>query len=330
MPKLILGADGGNSKTHFALADEGGRLRAFVEGGPSNHETKGFGPVLRVFRDMLGRALRQAGGRPGDIKAACLGLAGTDIAVDVPQTIRHAIKPLGLGGPAEVFNDAFIPLFNDRFRTRGVVVNAGMGLKWLGINGKRTHMIEGFTIRGLKAVAIHELSEVGEGIGRPTEHTRALLRFLGFKSHEEFVERWDFGSRVRPYVKPVPARAWRAHDEIPRWLAKRAARGSRGALAALDRFAIELVKGTRGVIDTLGLGRLPFEMLLSGSVIVNIVPLRRAFMRRIRPFAPRARIIGMRARPIRGALNYAAHMAGWQLPAGALAERELWYPGNRP
>jgi hypothetical protein len=259
-----------------------------------------------------------------------MGLAGTDIPSDVPRTILHAVKPLGLGGPAEIFNDAFIPLFNDRFRTRGVVVNAGMGLKWLGINGHRTHMIEGIHLKGLKAVAIEELSAVGEGMGRPDEHIRALVKYLGFKSARDFVERWDFGSRNRPYVKPVPPRAWKAHDGLPRWLAKRAAAGSPGALRALDRFAHELEKGTRGVIDTLGLRRLPFEMLLSGSVLVNIPRLRRAFMRRIRPFAPKARIIRMEARPIRGALNYAAHMAGWTLGPNALSEPELWYPGSRP
>ena len=64
---------------------------------------------------------------------------------------------------------------------------------------------------------------------------------------------------------------------------------------------------------------------------IDSMPLnRRAFMRRVRPFAPRARIIGMDARPIRGALNYAAHMAGWKLPAGSLREPALWYPGKRP
>jgi N-acetylglucosamine kinase-like BadF-type ATPase len=326
---LILGADGGGSKTHVALADEKGRLRAFVEGASTNHENHGFAAVRRAFADIVSRALRQAGATRGDIRAACYGLAGNDIPEDAPQIYRNAIRPLGLSGKTAVFNDAFIPLFNDRFRTKGMVVTAGAGQKWLGINGARTHMIEGFGIGNIRDLAAAEGWHVGEGVRPSSPFTRALVRHLGFKSEWEFTVRWGFGGSKRAYVKPVKGFSWERYRTLPEFVAGLAAKGDRDALKVCDAYARELMVGARGIVRTLSLGG-RYEIVLSGSVLAGIPALRRAFARRVRSIAPGARIIGTKARPIRGALNYAFHMAGWQLPSGALAERELWYPGTRP
>jgi hypothetical protein len=97
----------------------------------------------------------------------------------------------------------------------------------------------------------------------------------------------------------------------------------------LDAYAADLVEGALAVVRALRLGRGAFDVVLSGSVLTGIPAVARAFRRRLRPFVPRARILVARARPIRGALMYAAHMAGWTLPAGALHDPRLHYRAAR-
>ncbi|MEK7767725.1 MAG: hypothetical protein AAB368_15965, partial [bacterium] len=236
-----------------------------------------------------------------------------------------AIRPLGLGGPAVVFNDAFIPLFHDRYRDRGVTVTSGSWHKWLGINGRKTFAHDGLHVTGLRERTAAELTQLAEGYRTPSPFTRSLLRHLGFRTAREYTERWVFGRDKRAFVRPVTPRSERAFHALPEWLARFARRGDRDALRVLDAYAADLVEGTRAVIRALRLGRGACDVILSGSVLTGTPALARAFRRRLRSVAPRARIMVARARPIRGALLYAAHHASWRFPPGKLRDPRLFY-----
>jgi len=329
MPDLILGVDGGASKTHLALADRAGRLRAFVAGPGTNHEWRGMVPIRKIFAEMVSRACRAARARPRDIKAGCWGLCGGDLPEDFTHIHRDAIRPLGLGGPSRVTNDAFIALFNDRWRDRGVAVTSGSWTKWLGLNGSATFMHDYAGHAGIRFIATRELTRVHEGLRSPDRFTAALLRFTGFPSYEEFFNRTIYGDDKRSYIRhTTPAQAARI-TRIPEFLAAAARRGDRGARRVLAAYATELVEGTVAVIRRLGLRGAPYDVVLSGAVLAHNPVLRGMFRRSLRPLAPAARVVSAVARPIRGALNHAAHRAGWTWPAGALREPVLWYAAAR-
>ncbi len=328
MADVVLGTDGGASKTHLALASRDGKLRAFVAGPGTNHEGRGMVPVREIFKDMLTRACRQAGVKPGNVKAGCWGLCGGDLPEDMHEIERHAIKPLGLGGPSLVTNDAFIALFNDRWRDRGVAVTSGSWTKWLGMNGKKMHMHDGIGHVGIRGLTTLELTRVHEGYRAPSAFTGRLLRYLGYKTCADHFNRTIYGGAKRAYIPSVTARQSRNHTRIPEFLVKCCEARDREAVGIFDRYAQELADGTRAVLRTVEMGRRPFDIVLSGSVLASNRVLQRLYIKRVRAFARSARIVPAIARPIRGALNHSAHTAGWTFPARALMEHPLWYGGR--
>jgi N-acetylglucosamine kinase-like BadF-type ATPase len=323
--EMICGVDGGASKTHLALADRTGKLRAFVAGPGTNHEGRGMRPIHRIFKAMLDRACRAARCGPRDVAAGCFGLCGGDLPEDMAHIRKEAVTPLGFHGPSLVTNDAFIALFNDRWRDVGVAVTSGSWTKWLGMHGRRMFMHDGVGHLGIRLQATRELTRVHEGYREPSPFTAALLRFTGFASYAEYFNRTVYGDGKREYIRhTTPAQA-EALRRVPEFLAARASRGDREALVVLGRYADELVEGVGAVVRRLGLRGTAHDLVLSGSVLNGNPILRRQFAARLKAVSPRSRIIPAAARPIRGALMYAAHLAGWTLPDSALRERALAY-----
>ena len=59
---IVLGVDGGGSKTHAVIVDEQGQLLGFATNGPSNWETVGLrGARTRSARRPSGRSRSAAG-----------------------------------------------------------------------------------------------------------------------------------------------------------------------------------------------------------------------------------------------------------------------------
>ena len=323
---LVLGVDGGGSKTHLALADAGGRLRAFETGPGSALEWHSPARIAGIFRRMMARACRRAGCAPRNIRAACLGLNGIDVPGDFPHVQRTIVARLGLGGPARVHNDAFIALFNDRWRHRGAVVTAGSGHKWLAVNGKREFMHDGLIFQGLRDMAMERLIRAAEGYDIPSRFTDRLLRHCGFLTYRDFLRRWRYGGSRAAYVRPIAPWQRERMSGVTVWLGGEASRGSRGARAVLDEYAAALAWGTAVAVRRAGLDGKPFDVVMSGSVLACIPDLRRFVAARLGRMLPLARPLAARFRPVRGALVWAAHEAWGGLPPGTLRERELRYP----
>ena len=75
--RLVLGFDGGGTKTDCVLMDERGAVLARAQAGPSNPLRVGFGAAIASVRDAATRALADARiSNSGKIDALCAGLAG--------------------------------------------------------------------------------------------------------------------------------------------------------------------------------------------------------------------------------------------------------------
>jgi len=325
---LVLGVDGGGSKTHLALASGDGCLRAFINGPGSAMEYKGPKRLAGIFSRLLARACRVAGARPGDIRAACLGLNGIDIARDFRYALECIVAPLGLGCRVKIHNDAFIALFNDRWRERGAVITVGSGHKWLAVNGKREFMHDGLVFQGLRDMAMERLLMAVEGYIKPSSFTDRLLSHCGFSSYRDFLRRWRYGGSRPDYVRPITGWQWERISGVQVWLGREAARGSRDALSLLDSYAASLVLGTEVAVRKAGLGGREFELVMSGSVLAGIPALRAAVRRRLARALPCGRAVRAVFRPVRGALIHAAHTAWGGFAPGALADAELRYPST--
>jgi sugar (pentulose or hexulose) kinase len=76
--RLVLGVDGGGSKTHALVADERGEVVGFASSGRSNWEDTGLEAAGAALAEAIGGALSAAQVPPGALAASALGLAGLD------------------------------------------------------------------------------------------------------------------------------------------------------------------------------------------------------------------------------------------------------------
>ena len=80
MGKLVMGVDGGATKSHLAIFNDNGNCVGAASYGPLNHEVmKGsYTELEERLGEFLPRVLKDAGVTPGDITHAVFGIAGAD------------------------------------------------------------------------------------------------------------------------------------------------------------------------------------------------------------------------------------------------------------
>jgi glucosamine kinase len=75
--RLVLGLDGGGTKTDCVLMDESGKILARSQAGPSNPLRVGFGAAIASIREAARAAVTEAGvSKDAKFAALCAGLAG--------------------------------------------------------------------------------------------------------------------------------------------------------------------------------------------------------------------------------------------------------------
>lgn len=136
---LVLGVDGGGTKTRAVVVDAGGCVLGEGLAGPSNPLRVGIGHAASAIRGAVDTACAAASVRRVEIVAAEIGLAGVRRA-DIRERMRETLSGLGFG-TLEVVTDADIALFGVTGGAAGVVLIAGTGSICCGVNarGKRAH-----------------------------------------------------------------------------------------------------------------------------------------------------------------------------------------------
>lgn len=325
----VLGVDGGSTKTHLALAGPEGTLLAFVEGPSTSHEGLGYPHCAAVLSGMFKKAARQAGIKPGDVKASCLGMCGGDLPEDFTEIEKRMVRVMGIRGPVKVHNDAFLPVFNDGWRSQGIGITAGGWHKWVGVSGKSSWMLEGRMHPGIRGLAIEEIWRVFEGFSPPNPFASGLARFTGFHGVDDFMKRWHYGRGKRAFLPAPPEGASGRMLRIPEYLGARASRRCRIALGVLDRYAEFSAESVAAVANRLGMSGKRFDVVLSGSINAGIPALQVAIRREVRKLEPRAVVLPARFKPVRGALVYAAQQAWGGMPENSLADPVLRYGSPR-
>ncbi|MFN2452818.1 MAG: N-acetylglucosamine kinase [Pyrinomonadaceae bacterium] len=190
--ELVLGVDGGGTKTRALIADE--RQRVLGEGiaGPSNPLRVGIGNAAAAIREAVDKACAAASVQRAEIVAAEIGLAGVRRG-DVRERMRETLTGLGIGS-LEVVTDADIALFGATDGAPGVVVIAGTGSICCGLNRQGRHVCAGgwgplagdegsgswIARRALQAVA-----RAADGRGQATLLVRAACDYFDIQKAEE-------------------------------------------------------------------------------------------------------------------------------------------------
>jgi N-acetylglucosamine kinase-like BadF-type ATPase len=132
---LLIAVDGGNSKTHLALARADGAVLALARGPLSSPHHIGRDGCIEVLSDLLGDALRQAGIASNGAPVAAVGeflVAGADLPEE-EAALQTAIEALGWATTVRVANDTFAVLRAGTDRSWGVAVVCGAGINCVGV-----------------------------------------------------------------------------------------------------------------------------------------------------------------------------------------------------
>ncbi len=190
--ELVLGVDGGGTKTLAVIADSRQRVLGQGVAGPSNPLRVGVVNAAAAVKEAIDKACAAAAVERAQIVAAEVGLAGVRRG-DLRQRMREALSGLGIHS-LEVVTDADIALFGATDGAPGVVVIAGTGSVCCGTNPRGTHFCSGgwgplmgdegsgswIARRALQAVA-----QGADGRGPKTALTEAALRYFNAATLDE-------------------------------------------------------------------------------------------------------------------------------------------------
>jgi N-acetylglucosamine kinase-like BadF-type ATPase len=302
---LVLGIDGGGSKTHAVVADADGAVRGFATSGPANWEVVGLRGAGESLREAAGRALQAAGADVPGVAAAAFGLAGIDWDSDVPR-LTAEVDQLGLAGPVEVTNDSFIALRAGTSDGVGVVVIAGTGAISAGCSpdgrtfrtlGQGAEFGDTGSASDVSDAALLAVANAYTGRGPATELTELLCTLYGCRSAAELLERASRGDERSRSAAPTVLRSAENGDEVARGIVRWAGRelGQSALLAA----------------RTLDMTGAEFDLVLAGGLFRgDSSVLLETLAACVHAEAPGARLVPLDTAPVAGAALRALDMAG--------------------
>jgi N-acetylglucosamine kinase-like BadF-type ATPase len=303
--RLVLGVDGGGSKTHALVADERGEVIGFASSGRSNWEDTGLEAAGAALTEAVTGALASARVEPAALAASAFGLAGLDWDSDRP-ILGALLDPLGLGGPRRLDNDSLIALRAGTSRPVGVVVIAGTGHVAAGRNAAgRTFRTFGLgpmygdfgSATDVAEEAVRAVADAWTGRGPQTTLSRLLPPLAGCASPEQLLQGLSRG------LVPLPASAPLVLQE--------AETGDAACRAIVLRAGVALGESAAVVARRLGLRHESFETVMAGGLFSSRNQLLETTLADIlHQVAPRATPVHLTCKPVVGAAVEALDLAG--------------------
>jgi glucosamine kinase len=300
--RYFLGVDGGGTQTTAWVADEGGRILARTQAGPSNPLKVGSRAAQQGILEAVTRALRQARLKAVTFDGVCVGLGG----VDRSKVHRQLLRWLRKAVPARSYlltTDAAIALHAAVGHAAGILVISGTGsIACAGDERGKMVRAGGWGIpfddegsgydlgRRAVAAALRDF----DGRGPHTQLRKRICQALGLRQITEVVAR-DLPQRQIAALVPIVMEAARKRDAVARLLCEEAGDD-------LGDLALALVR-------RLGWQQRAVPVVCAGGVFRAGAGIRRSFGRHVRRSAPRARVMLLHREPVEGALALAREVA---------------------
>lgn len=129
---VLVAVDGGNSKTDAAVATTAGELLATVRGDGFRPQADGLDAALDALTADIGRALRDAGVRPGGVVHLAAYMANVDLPGE-EERLEKLLLSRGAAPSVTVGNDTFALLRSAVTEGWGVAVVCGAGINCAGV-----------------------------------------------------------------------------------------------------------------------------------------------------------------------------------------------------
>ncbi len=305
---IVLGVDGGASKTHAVLADEHGVVVGVGRSGCSNWEVVGLDGAKAALHEAFEAALD--GLNPDCVVASAYGLAGCDWPSDEGR-LRPVIASLGLSGPVTLVNDAFLPLRAGASNGIGIAAIAGSGTCVAGRNraGQVARSFGAgypFSDWGGAGDIVHEaffrIAASYKGLAPETALAQAFVAHFGCGTVDVLLEgvmRWDLELSGR--MAPLVFRVAHSGDAVAQDVVAKAGRCMGQNVVAVAR--------RLGMLDE------PFDLVTAGGVFASRSPLLNdSLLATVQQEAAGAHLVHWRARPVVGAVLLAEDLLGTGQP----------------
>jgi N-acetylglucosamine kinase-like BadF-type ATPase len=322
--RYFLGVDGGASKTHALLLDEGGQALGFGDAGCGNHQIHGLQAAVIEIEKAARGALSGARVKEVPIDVACFCLAGADLEEDYAM-LQPAMEALNLARLVVVKNDTMAVMRSGLTQSWGVGVICGTGFNAAGRSkdGRELILPALGDISGdwggggtLSMEMIRLVMRAWDGRGKPTALTGLILKALKLPSVEELL-RDLYHERISHEkllgLVPLLFEAAEAGDEPSREL--------------LIRMGAEVALTANTFIRRCNLEDEEVEVVLGGGVFKGKGSLLLDTVKQeIRSVYPQAKIIRPRFEPVVGAALLAMETLGYVVDVNIYARLEQTLP----
>ncbi|MCX6047198.1 MAG: ATPase [Chloroflexi bacterium] len=304
--KIVLGVDGGGTKTVCVALDLAGKVIGEGRSGSSNRNSVHNAMAHANLNEAIHSALTQAGRQPQDVARICLGMAGVDRETDRILVTSWLAASLP-GVPAIVDNDAMIALASGTGgELYGVVAISGTGMIVYGVDkaGQRRRAGGWGALLGdrgsgyaIGIAALTAIANATDGLGPPTILQAALLEHLALARPQDLIG-WLYSDV-----------AWARFAALSPLVVQAAEQGDAVAQAIIGQAADDLAATVMAVVRGLGLEQGQFPLVLAGG---NLQPglLRDGLSQRLQPIAPANQLINPTVEPAIGAALLALKQIG--------------------
>lgn len=322
---LILGVDGGNTKTVAIIATTRGQILGAGRAGRSDiYNTPTEEDALQEIARAVEQALGAAGAVPADLAASAFSMAGADWPEDI-DLLRRGMTRFGFGRTVVIINDAIGALRAGTPDGLGVAITCGTGIAIGARNSDGRQWYSGnweIATGGLELgqQALVAVYEAHLGLGPQTSLTNGILNFFDADSAENVLHyctarntdrHWLHQARLAPILLEEAASGDAVANDIVN------AAGARNARVA--------AMAARSV----GLEAEPFRLVLSGGVLRHPSQLlHKAICRNIRAEMPRAVVCSGGPEPVIGAVMAARDALGFSPDEQVQARLEQESPGG--
>ena len=305
---LVLGVDGGNTKTAAIVATSDGKIIGAGRAGCADiYNAESEQAALDAIRCAVEEALSAAGIEASALRAGAFSLAGADWPEDF-ALLRREIGRFGFGQEMAIVNDAIGALRAGTADGVGVALACGTGIAIGARNGDGKIWYSGHwpVAAGgteLAMMTLHAVYAAHLGLGPPTALTEGVLAFFEANSVEDVLK-----------ITTERGTPWTARPQQARLapiLLDQAARGDDVAREILFREATRHANAAHVAAREVGLDATPVSIVLTGGVLRHPSGLlEEAIGECVAEFMPEARIINDSPEPVVGAVLLAMDLTG--------------------
>ncbi len=301
---LLLGIDGGGTRTRVQLVDGNGALVVEGEAGTANIHARGVDAAQAELLKAIASAFDRAGIPAQRVAVACLGLAGTDRADE--RAAWTAWAEAHVAERVIVVNDGALVLAAGTPENWGAALVAGTGSIVFG----KTR--EGKTARAggwgyligdegssyeLAREALRAAAQAADGRGPATALLPAILEYWHCREPSDLI-----GRVYRPGATPAD------HAQLAPRVTRCAGQGDAVAQRLVDRAGQALAAAVRAVCVALDF-REEVPLALTGGLVLSSAPVREALLRALGETPYRMNPVTPVDAPVRGAVRLAREMA---------------------